>query len=139
MRSLILLSILGFQLILSACAQTAESPFNPAEETAITNTVIAQAAEFEDSSGEPTSVHTAISCLECQLIDVERIVDGETLDTSAGRIRLFGAMLPSEGESCTVESAEFSKSTITSQVRLKYGPPLRDEFDTNYAYLFDFS
>lgn len=139
MRQFALLLIFGILLILSACAQTDESPFNPAEETAIANTVIAQAAEFDNSEADSDVVHTGISCPECQLVDVERIVDGETLETSTGRIRLFGAMLPSEGESCSVESAEFSKSTITSQVRLKYGPPLRDEFDTNYAYLFDFS
>ena len=139
MRPVVRVLIFGFLILLSACSATEESPFNPAEETSIANTVIAQSAEFDNSAPESDAVHTGISCPGCLLVDVERIIDGETLDTSAGRIRLFGASLPDEGESCSSEATELSKSIVTSQVRLKYGPPLHDEFDTIQAYVFDFA
>ena len=139
MRPVLSLLIFGFLVILSACVETGESPLITAEETAIANTVVAQPSEFEDMATNSDAIRTGISCPDCLLADVERIIDGETLDTSAGRIRLFGAKLPAEGESCSVDSSIFSKSTITSQVRLKYGPPVQDEFDTNQAYVFDFA
>lgn len=40
---------------------------------------------------------TSIFCSDCQLVDVKGIVDGDTIDTSVGRVRFFGVDTPEAG------------------------------------------
>ena len=132
------LLIIGFVLILSACTEeTVEPVMDPAAQAAIASTVEAQAEAFSERGDPSTSVHTLISCEECDSVDVSRLIDGETLETSIGRVELFGADVPDPGEECSSEATEFTRSILSSSVRLEYGPPLRDEFDTSRAYVFD--
>ena len=46
-----------------------------------------------DSESQLPSEH-ALFCTDCQLVDVTKIVDGGTLDTSVGRVRFFGVDRP---------------------------------------------
>ena len=132
------LLIIGFFLILSACTgETVEPTPDPIVEAAIASTVEAQATAFAERGDPATSVHTTISCEECDSVEVLRLIDGETLDTSIGRVELFGADVPDPGEECASEAIEFTRSILSSSVRLEYGPPLRDEHETNRAYVFD--
>ena len=44
---------------------------------------------------EPTSSSTHnLVCTDCQLVDVTKVIDGDTLDTSVGRVRFFGIDTP---------------------------------------------
>jgi endonuclease YncB( thermonuclease family) len=41
---------------------------------------------------------TVITCLDCQLVDVTGIIDGDTIDTSSGRVRFYGIDTPERGD-----------------------------------------
>ena len=72
--------------------------------TALTVTALADLASAcgnASSTGEPPSPvitaitgppppQTVMSCPDCSLVDVTGVIDGDTIDTSAGRIRIFG-------------------------------------------------
>jgi len=132
------LLIIGLVLILSACIEeTVEPTTDPAVQAAIASTVEAQATAFAERGDPATSVQTLISCEECDSVEVSRLIDGETLDTSIGRVELFGADVPDQGEECASAATEFTRSILSSSVRLEYGPPLRDEFSTSRSYVFD--
>ena len=73
-------------------------------------------------SAEP--LNTSISCPDCQLVDVLRVIDGDTLDTSIGRLRLFGVDTLERGDVCAADATELTRRLVGSQVRLEDGPRL---------------
>ena len=51
------------------------------------------------TGSEPTSSSTdSLVCTDCQLVDVTNVIDGDTRDTSVGRIRFFGVDPPEKGD-----------------------------------------
>ena len=129
----------GLLLLLAACVESGGPSLGPGEKTAIAGTVEAQAIAFQLAGDPVVTTQTTIFCAECELVDVTRVIDGDTLDTNIGRVQLFGADAPAPGETCATEVTEFLASIVSRQVRLRYGPPLRDEFNTHQAYVFDSS
>ncbi len=53
-----------------------------------------------------TLAETSVQCADCPVAQVVRIIDGDTLDTSKGRVRLFGVDTPERGERCASEATE---------------------------------
>ena len=45
-----------------------------------------------------SATETSLRCADCAEIQVARMIDGDTLDTSRGRIRLFGVHTLERGE-----------------------------------------
>jgi hypothetical protein len=72
-------------------------------------------------------------------VDVTGIVDGDTIDTSIGRVRFFGVDAPERGEQCFTEATEFTRSLVGNQIRLEDGPRLEDSFGRRLAYVYDAS
>ena len=60
-----------------------------------------------------------ITCPDCLLVDVNRIIDGDTLDTSIGRVRFYGIDSPERGEACFSEATAATERLAGSQVRLE--------------------
>jgi len=87
-------------------------------------------------SGPP---QTVIFCADCLLVDVTRVIDGDTLDTSIGRVRFYGIDTPERGEACFSEATAATERLTGSQVRLEDGPRLTDSFDRRLAYVYDAS
>jgi len=66
-------------------------------------------------------------------VGVTKVVDGDTIDTTAGKVRILGINAPERGERCYGESREFLKSLLGNSVKLerdfvgkdKYGRLLR--------------
>jgi micrococcal nuclease len=79
---------------------------------------------------------TIITCLDCQLVEVTRVIDGDTIDTSIGRVRFYGVDTPERGETCFSEATEATESFAGSQVRLEDGPRLTDSFARRLAYVY---
>lgn len=52
-------------------------------------------------------------------VGVTGVVDGDTIDTTAGRVRILGVNAPERGERCYGESKEFLKSLLGSSVKLE--------------------
>ena len=61
---------------------------------------------ISDSADLP---HTSLSCPDCQLVDVLRVIDGDTLDTSIGRLRLFGVDTLERGDVCAADATELTR------------------------------
>ena len=89
---------------------------------------------------EPTSSSThSLACTDCQLVDVTKVVDGDTLDTSVGRVRLFGVDTPEKGKSCFQEATNFTRIAAGDKVRLETGPRRTDSYGRRLAYVYDSS
>ena len=64
-----------------------------------------------------------------------RIIDGDTLDTSRGRLRLFGVDA-SERERCAPEATDRPRELASEMVRLEDGPRLTDRYGRILAYVY---
>jgi len=67
------------------------------------------------------------------------VVDGDTIDTSIGRVRFFGVDTPERGDDCFTEATDFTRLLVGSQVRLEDGPRLEDTYGRRLAYVYDSS
>ena len=89
---------------------------------------------------EPTSSSThSLVCTDCQLVDVTKVIDGDTLDTSVGRVRFFGIDTPERGEQCFQEATNFTRIAAGTKVRLETGPRPTDSYGRRLAYVYDSS
>jgi len=93
-------------------------------------------AENIQPAGPPT---TSFSCPGCQVVSVMGVVDGDTIDTSIGRVRFFGVDTPERGDDCFTEATDFTRLLVGSQVRLEDGPRLEDTYGRRLAYVYDSS
>ena len=83
----------------------------------------------EDFDGGP-------SCAECWLVTVERVVDGDTLVTDVGRVRLYGVDAPELGEPCGDEATDRLRRLAGGEIRLEDGPRIYDRFERRLAYVY---
>ena len=67
---------------------------------------------------------------------VKRVIDGDTLDTSLGRVRIFGADAPERLEVCSKEATNAMRYLAGAQVRLERGPRTTDEFGRELFYVY---
>ena len=88
---------------------------------------------FEPSTDAPPD---APQCRDCPTATVLRIIDGDTLDTNIGRVRLFGIDAPEVGQRCSRDATEELRRLAGDEVRLEDGPRLFDRFDRRLAYLY---
>ena len=79
---------------------------------------------------------TTLQCADCPLAQVVHIIDGDTLDTNRGRIRLFGVDAPERGERCASKATDRLQELAGGSVRLEDGPRLTDQFGRILAYVF---
>ena len=63
------------------------------------------------------------------------MIDGDTLDTSRGRVRVFGVDTPERGERCASEATDWLRELASNSVRLEDGPRLTDRYDRISAYV----
>ena len=100
------------------------------------STATATPSEPAIGPGQP---QTVINCAECPLVDVTRVIDGDTLDSSIGRVRFYGVDTPERGEACFSEATAATERLAGSSVRLEDGPRLTDSFNRRLAYVYDAS
>ena len=134
-----LISVLLFSVLLlvSACTESVQQSIDSSAATTVDSTVGGQSNSEQQPpiADEPTAI--LIFCPECQLVEVTGIVDGDTIDTSIGRVRFFGVDTPERGEFCFTEATEFSRLLIGNQVRIEDGPRLEDTYGRRLAYVYD--
>ena len=98
-------------------------------------------SKHQTLSGSATtrsSEHTLV-CTDCELVDVTKVVDGDTLDTSVGRVRFFGIDTPERGDQCFQEATNFTRIAAGTKVRLETGPRRTDSYSRRLAYVYDSS
>ena len=69
---------------------------------------------------------TTLGCPDCQSQRVLRIIDGDTLDTPSGRVRLFGIDTPEKGEACYTQATKTLRRLASNTIRVEPGPRHRD-------------
>jgi endonuclease YncB( thermonuclease family) len=139
MRLLTRLLLISLFPLLMACEELSDDAIDSQVETAIAETVTALGTPTQLPGVEFGPPATSIFCPGCQLVDVNGIVDGDTIDTSIGRVRFFGVDTPERGEACFTEATEFTRLLVGGQVRLEDGPRLEDTFGRRLAYVYDAS
>jgi len=87
----------------------------------------------------PEVPRTVINCVDCPLVDVNRVIDGDTIDTDVGRVRFYGVDTPERGDACFSDATAATERLAGGQVRLEDGPRLTDSFDRRLAYVYDAS
>ena len=75
-----------------------------------------------------TAEQDSLRCTDCTDEPVIRVIDGDTLDTTRGRVRLFGVDTPEHGERCAAEATDRLQELAGDSVQLEYGPRLTDQF-----------
>jgi len=96
-------------LLVTACAESAQDSLDSSVGTAVAETVSAQGTPTQLPGVALGPPATSIFCPGCKLVDVTGIVDGDTIDTSIGRVRFFGIDTPERGEACFTEATEFAR------------------------------
>ena len=126
-------------LLVSACTQSIQQSMDSSLETPVAATVAAQSNSDQQRPTSDGPPQTVIFCPDCQLVEVSGVVDGDTIDTSIGRVRFFGVDTPERGDECHTEATEFTRLLVGDQARLEDGPRLEDSYGRRLAYVFDSS
>jgi endonuclease YncB( thermonuclease family) len=102
-------------------------------------TAIVLVAALSCGAGAPSGPDTALSCPDCPPLLVERVVDGDTFDSSKGRVRLYGVNTPERGKKCFTEATDRLQELAGDFVRVEPGPRLEDGYSRPlfYAYTED--
>ena len=79
---------------------------------------------------------TILCCPDCDVISVNRIIDGDTFVGDEGRVRLFGMDTPEIGEPCYSEATARLTELAKDAVRVEAGPRARDPFDRLLFYIY---
>ena len=81
--------------------------------------------------GGSQAIKTAdgLRCPACETLRVTRIMDGDTLDSLAGRVRLYGVDTLERGEPCFYEATDRLRELAGDMVRVETGPRLTDRYD----------
>lgn len=75
-------------------------------------------------------------CADCRALAVLDIIDGDTLDTSAGRVRLFGIDTPERGEPCYNKATDRLRGLAGNRVRVESGPRTQDRGGRLLLYVY---
>ena len=67
---------------------------------------------------------------------VSGVIDGDTLDTPDGRVRLFGVDTPERGERCYSQAASALRQLAGRAVRVEHGPRSVDPGGRLLFYVF---
>ena len=73
---------------------------------------------------------------DCQGVEVTRIIDGDTFDSSVGRARLYGMDTPERGERCFQEATNRLASLAGEGVRVEPGPSSADPYGRRLLYMY---
>ena len=79
---------------------------------------------------------TPLQCPDCQVVEVVRVIDGDTFESSIGRIRLFGVDAPERGQPCSLEATERLRKLLGSLTRVQEGPRLVDRYGRLLRYVY---
>ena len=77
-----------------------------------------------ETSVEPQGViiPTALTCADCPTMDVTKTIDGDTLETTEGSVRLFGVDTQERGEGCAKQATARLTSLAGNTIRVEAGP-----------------
>ena len=94
-----------------------------------------------DKSAAPSTPSAGTTLLPgAVLVDVVKIVDGDTIDVQAAqtelRVRLYGVDTPERGDRCFKEATDRTRALAASQVQLVSDARLQDSFKRELRYVY---
>jgi micrococcal nuclease len=92
-------------------------------------------AAISCTAAATSSTDTALTCPDCPLVEVNRVIDGDTFDSAWGRIRLFGVEAPEHGDRCFAEATDRLRQLAGELVRVEHGPRQGARQGDRYARL----
>ena len=69
---------------------------------------------------------TDLKCPDCPTLPVSRVIDGDTFESPAGKVRLFGVDTPERGERCFRQATGGLRQLAGGTIRVESGPRARD-------------
>lgn len=93
------------------------------------------AVACQDSTIVPIR-QTSLRCDDCSTLTVLRIIDGDTLDTPAGRMRLFGIDAPERGKHCYNQATDGLRRLAGDTIRVEQGPRAQDRGGRLLFYVY---
>lgn len=79
---------------------------------------------------------TTLQCSDCIEISVSRVIDGDSLDTERGLVRLFGIDTPESGQRCYAKAKNRLRGLAGNSIRLELGPRVTDQYGRLLAYAY---
>ncbi len=79
---------------------------------------------------------TTIRCPGCLTLPVSRVIDGDTFESPAGTVRLFGVDTPEKGKRCFSQATKALRQLAGTSVRVAPGPRARDPGGRLLYYVF---
>ena len=96
---------------------------------------------FSCSNNETSSIGLIdetekLTCKKCDLVDVLRVIDGDTIDTSLGIVRLYGVDTPEIDEKCFQLAKTETERLAGYRIRVENGPRAKDRYGRKLAYVY---
>ncbi len=79
---------------------------------------------------------TALCCEACQSVRVTRIIDGDTFDSTDGRVRLYGVDAPERNEPCHAQATNRLSKLAASSVLVQPGERPSDPNGRRLFYVY---
>ena len=79
---------------------------------------------------------TELCCEDCETLTVTRVIDGDTLVSPMGRVRLYGVDTPEVGQRCADEATDRLRGLAGDTVRVEPGPRSYDQYGRLLFYLY---
>ena len=79
---------------------------------------------------------STLQCPDCPKLTVSGVIDGDTLVSPIGTVRLFGVDTPERGERCYQEATQRLSELAGDTVRVEAGPRAQDRFGRSLYYVF---
>ena len=79
---------------------------------------------------------TNLLCVDCIETSVIRVIDGDSLDTGRGLVRLFGVDTPERGQRCYSKAKDRLQRLAGNSIRLEPGPRATDQYGRLLAYTY---
>ena len=95
-------------------------------------------AQESQAEADSQDYHTILQCEpdRCPAARVRNIIDGDTLESSRGRIRIYGIDTPEHGERCYSESTNRLKELAGISVLMEGGNRATDPYGRSLFYLY---
>ena len=77
-----------------------------------------------------------LKCLDCPLVEVTRIIDGDTLDSTTGTVRLFWVDTPEHGQRCYQKATLPLRKLAGTVVRVQRGSRNVDSYGRLLYYVY---
>jgi len=100
--------------------------------------LLASAIGCLNENDEPTVVPTppALTCPDCELVDVAGVIDADTLSTSIGHIKMYGVFVLNEPADCATQAKEQLARLAGRSIRVEPGPIDSVRNASNHYYFY---